>query len=149
MFFFQFQFNETQTKGDYMAYIAFSEGSDGEWHGPIPNKKGEWCGNRHPSKCCGAAAWPTGLSDHEDDRSPESESDQENRFYHGRPGRCPAGTSEELSKQGYIGLYLNEDRPIVSHSKFLEIDTDALLEDVVSGQRPAERPFDPQLLVRE
>lgn len=59
--------------------------------GPYPNKAGEYCGNYLPeSKGCLKAKM---------------------RF--GRPRPCEAGTTEEMEANGYVGLYLKEDRQLL------------------------------------
>ncbi len=58
--------------------------------GPYPNKAGEFCGNHHPTY---------------DTARPE--------MRWGRPRPCKAGTTEEMEAQGFVGLYLKEDQPIL------------------------------------
>lgn len=66
-----------------MAYMV-----DGK--GPYPNKAGEYCGNHRGCK----ATIPENM-----------------RI--GRPCPCKAGTTAEREAQGYVGLYLKEDRKLM------------------------------------
>lgn len=107
-----------------MAYLY-----DGK--GPYPNKKGEFCGNAQRTllilaedgitveKCSGRTVYGKRI---------------------GKPSSCKihiadvtlAVTSNQMAKIGYVGLYLTKDQP---HSpEDIEIDTDALLEEVVSSK---------------
>jgi len=78
-----------------MAYIRIENGVK---KGPYPNKKGEYCGNHYPRS----------LSFRNTIETKEWLSIM--RF--GRPRPCEAGTTEELERQGLVGLYLKRDEPL-------------------------------------
>ena len=94
--------------------------------GPYPDKAGEFCGNHHPD----FEATPL-LSLHETPRQA-----QQRQFMYllgmqfGKPSNCKAGTSEEMAARGYVGLYLKEDRKLLSWET--SIETNELTEAVVS-----------------
>ena len=115
-----------------MAYIIKVSG---KWLGPCPNKKGEFCIN-----------WEVGNT-----RLRREELEYEKFVEHeflgnflnnkrqGRPSKSESGTSEQKKWRGFVGLYLAEDTPVDSSA--IEVDTDVLDEEVVSGQRQPLKPF--------
>lgn len=74
--------------------------------GPFPMHAGEYCGNFHPS---------TEPRPHLHETPPEEAAKSQaallSKMRFGKPRPCPAGTSDEMAAQGYVGLYLKEDRP--------------------------------------
>ena len=100
-----------------MAYMY--KDPTGEWGGPYPNKVGDSCGN-------GILGSPEFLGN-------------KKGFRTGRPASCEGGTSEEMARKGYAGIYLSVDRPPSPDD--IDVDTDMLTEPVVTGDREPERPF--------
>ena len=96
--------------------------------GPYPNLAGEFCGNH--------SVGSKPLFDWHNPDPEEAVKRQEDylaRMRFGKPSCCQAGTSEEMARRGYVGLYLKEDRPLrVGETP---VETDELTEDAVS--RPA------------
>lgn len=125
-----------------MARIVYDQVADTEWHGPFPNKKGEFCGNVLRDN--GEA-----IILHEDGKTVKEHlwsfsylllDDKNVRFRIGVPGDSGAGSSQELVDKGeYVGLYLLEDQPSIEGEQ--NVDTDMFLEEVVSGRRLSEKPF--------
>jgi hypothetical protein len=76
--------------------------------GPYPNKAGEYCGNHHK----GSPALARFHETQEQADAYQKEHLAKMRF--GRPHPCKAGTTAELEAQGYVGLYLIEDRNLMS-----------------------------------
>lgn len=70
--------------------------------GPYPNKAGEYCGNYYL---------------HQSSEETERLKAYLARMRFGRPRPCQAGTMEEMEKDGYVGLYLKEDRELMSWEK--------------------------------
>ena len=96
--------------------------------GPFPDKAGEFYGNHHPD-------WPLYLSINDTTEEMRAASLKHHKEWlagmrFGKPSNCAAGTSKEMEAQGYVGLYLKEDRKLYSFETPLE--TDALTEAVVS-----------------
>lgn len=94
--------------------------------GPYPNKAGEFCGNYHPDPGFGIPQLTT-------------ETIQEATQHHvkwllqmrfGKPSNCPGGTSEEMTRQGFVGLYLKKDRELYDWE--MPIETDKLTEAYVT-----------------
>jgi hypothetical protein len=112
------------TGGNAMAYISKLLSPDEVWRGPYPNKAGEFCGN-------------IGLSD------PDLGRDVLKTKRLGAPSSCLAGTSIELQAKGMAGLYLLKDQTYLGGYESREVDTDVLCEEVVTGQRPPNKPFLP------
>jgi len=100
-----------------MAYAA--NGRD-----PYPNLAGEFCGNHLP----GSPAYCRSGESPEDAERRQEEFLARMRF--GRPSKCGAGSSEEMTAQGYIGLYLKEDAELSAAD--ITVDTGELQEDRVS-----------------
>ena len=131
-----------------------------KWTGPHPNKAGECCGNMpqnnlsispdgtitylyegfkdhfHFFKKC----WPASLLQESERAWKEVEN-----LRAGKPMSCSAGTSEKMTKMGFVGLYLVSDQSDRLH-KTKEVDTDVLQEKIVSGQHSALKPFNINLL---
>ena len=114
-----------------MAYIARHSIENTEWHGPCPDEAGEFCGN-------------IGRNEIRLEDNSKAIQGMENKRV-GRPSDCEAGLSDELIAEGFVGLYLiNDSRAdIVDHNLCRKVDTDILQEEVVSGQRPPLRSFNP------
>jgi len=106
-----------------MAYILEKRVGSGEWEGPFPNARGEFCGNEHPSAPNFRAA----------------EGNWDRDCYAGRPGATEEFTSEQWADKGYVGLYLLLDLITITH--WTIIDTDVLQEPVVCGEREPKNPF--------
>ena len=123
-----------------MAYAAKSTGS---WRGPYPNKAGEFCGNTLLSDLILGADGTTILfrKSYPWQRMRLGSNGYEKVVNQrmGRPAVCQAGSSEEMLKTGYTGLYLIKDEALLSFET--AVDTDELAEEVVSGQRPVSKPF--------
>jgi hypothetical protein len=79
--------------------------------GPYPNLAGEFCDNYHPQQ---------------GNRSLEYLA----QMKFGKPAFCSLGTSKEMAKRGYVGLYLKEDNPLLSFET--PIQTNALQEEIVT-----------------
>lgn len=130
-----------------MAYIAKILKTDIEWRGPFPNKAGEFCGNVHKDSL---RVSQDGIvieiksGDIELNNAWHSVSN----FRAGRPSSTLAKTSEEMEKEGYLGLYLISDLIGFSNRFNKEVETDILLEDVVTGQRKPLYPFNPQVSMK-
>lgn len=96
-----------------MAYIT-------KTGGPYPNKKDEFCGNHRPNE---DADWRD-----PDWRNFEIEGrKQPTRVRFGRPHPCAAGTTEELEEQGFVGLYLQNDHPLMDGET--EVETPEKLKE--------------------
>jgi hypothetical protein len=121
-----------------MAYIIKDRGQE-KWRGPYPNKAGEFCGNDERKNLRVTA-----------DGTIEAVAGAEYGGWHsaksrriGRPSNCKMGTSEEMAAQGFVGIYLTADNPHAAVGVVRDVDVDVLQEEVVSGQRPASKPFRP------
>ncbi len=132
-----------------MAYIArtFEESTD--WYGPCPNRAGEFCGNTQKSNLRVAPDGSvletfTSISFHTDDNGWKEASN----LRIGKPSKTKSHSSEEMEAEGCVGLYLIADS---TSSMFngREIDTDVLMEEVVSGQHEPVRPLVLDVLMRK
>ena len=101
-----------------MAYISKNPIS-GKWGGPYPHKAGDFIGNV---------------------KVDEVSDEQRRNFRIGDPSSCKTGDSSQLKQNGYAGLYLKHDKATVVGS-YVEVDTDVLQEDVVTGKRAPLKPF--------
>lgn len=73
--------------------------------------------------------------------------DKDTKFRIGKPAEIDGCfSSRELEKYGYVGLYLAEDLPLSEDA--VEINTDIFTEEVVSGGRLPQKPFDPEKIRR-
>jgi hypothetical protein len=120
-----------------MAYLLYSSLGDALRGGPFPHKAGEFCGN---------VFWQEVLPYEKGDSFLKNPVEL---FPHLRLGGKPIKfligrpkTPNKYDGQGIIqyGLYLTEDQPLPEDA--VEIDTDMFLEEVVSGERLPEKPFD-------
>lgn len=104
--------------------------------GPYPSSVGDFCGNTLKSSLTIAKDGVTIL-----ERASLSRFGFETTtgLRIGRPSNCPAGTSEEMLANGYVGLYLTEEKTLGPHE--VAVDTDVMQEEVVSGQRKARKPL--------
>ena len=93
--------------------------------GPYPDKAGEFCGNHLPGRGLFYSFWESRESQERDQKSHLA------RMRFGKPSSCKAGTSEEMAANGWVGLYLKEDRKLLSWETPFE--TDALTEAVVAS----------------
>jgi hypothetical protein len=100
--------------------------NENKWQGPFANKAGEWVANHVKNM-------PHLLR-------------KDVRI--GKPKWCRGMTSEDLERLGFEGTYLIKDQAITGDpSVFVEVDTDLLCEEVVSGQRPPTKDIDPKYLM--
>ena len=101
-----------------MAYIIKENGVK---KGPYPNRRGEFCGNHY-------------LSDEPvhiiDEQAYYVEWLSKMRF--GRPRPCNTGTTKELQQQGFVGLYLKADEPLLSNE--IEVPTPEELKEPNESQ---------------
>lgn len=107
----------------------------GGYRGPYPSRVGDFCGNGERRMMEIA---DDGITIIKRSGPPLSGCDV-GRFRIGRPSDCKAGTSDEMATQGFVGVYLAAEREPLSSE--IEVDTDELQEEVVSGQRAALKPF--------
>lgn len=121
-----------------MARIIYELIGDTEWHGPYPNKAGEFCGNVLREALFFEADGET-VREHKWSFSYLMLDDKNVKFRIRDPVDCQAGSSAEMKSQGYVGLYLAEDQPQIAAEQ--DVDTDMFLEEVVSGERPPQKPF--------
>lgn len=134
-----------------MAWINKHYAHSEEWYGPLPNKEGESCGN---TLLANLRLGPKNqvleqLNPNWELRAMGYESEPQwltvkNKRI-GRPTNCKAGTSEEMRKWGLVGLYLIADSNQSLGEFGREVDTDELQEEVISGLRPARKPFVPDV----
>lgn len=75
--------------------------------GPYLHKAGKYCGNHHK----GSSALAGFHENQEQADAHQREYLAKMRF--GRPRPCAAGTTVEMEAQGYVGLYLKEDRKLM------------------------------------
>ena len=93
-----------------------------KWTGPFANKTGEWVINH-------IKEFPI----------------ERNDVRVGKPKWCTDMTSEKLAEMGFQGLYLTRNIVVTGDpSVFVEIDTNLLDEEVVSGQQKATKGIDPK-----
>ena len=102
-----------------------------DWKGPFPNKAGEFCGNASLEGLVLASDKKTVLSTRIRGKV--------DNLRIGKPSSCPAGTSEEMAARGNVGLYAIRDEPLEDGA--VAVDTDELMEDVVTGKKSASKPF--------
>lgn len=76
--------------------------------GPYPNKAGEYCGNHL------VGSTPTCRFDESPQEAATHQREYLGRMRFGRPHSCEVGTSAEMAARGYVGLYLKEDRSLMS-----------------------------------
>ncbi len=112
--------------------------SERESFRPLPSKKGDFCGNVLREAVFFASDGVTVIG-HKWSFSYLRLADKTVKFRIGKPEASPCGSSSDMEAQGYIGLYLEEDQPPILDEQ--EVDTDELQEEVVSGQRVAQKPF--------
>jgi hypothetical protein len=134
-----------------MAWITKHYERSEEWYGPLPNKRGENCGNAALKNLrLGSGgivlqqynpSWELRTMGYESE--PEWLDVKNKRI--GRPTDCPAGKSDEMRQMGMVGLYLIEDSNMSLGQFGREVDTDELQEEVVSGQRAPLKPFKPDV----
>jgi len=99
-----------------------------KWTGPFANKAGEWVANH-------VIAYTHLLR---------------NDVRVGKPKWYKDMASEDLERMGFQGTFLLRDVVITGDPEvFVEIDTDLLHEDVVSGQRPATKIIDPKYIIEK
>jgi len=99
-----------------------------KWTGPFANKTGEWVEN------------------HVKEFSHLLRKD----VYIGKPKWCGDMTSAKLEEMGFQGLYLMRDIVVtVDPLLLVEVDTDLLCEEVVSGQRQPTKGIDPKYIMEE
>lgn len=84
-----------------MAYMIGDEG-------PYPNKAGEYCGNHL------VGSTPISKFDESPHETATHRREHLAKMRFGRPHSCKAATSDEMAKRGYVGLYLKEDRSLMS-----------------------------------
>jgi len=126
-----------------MARIIKTLSTDKKWHGPCPDKSGEFCGNSHKSQL---TITPEGIvTNIRSEVGREQELIPETNKRIGKPSNCKAGSSQKMEDDGYVGLYLINNS-VCNIGTYREIETDALQEEVVSGQRPPAIPFDNSVL---
>ena len=116
--------------------------SDGK--GPYPDKAGEFCGNHHPDSL------PTPMLHETPEQSKRHHDEYLAKMRFGKPSNCEAGTSEEMAGRGWVGLYLKENRELLSFET--PVETDKLTEDRVTGALTGAAPKttdDPSLVVEE
>ncbi len=77
--------------------------------GPYPNKSGEFCGNYQPNA---HHSWPTPVGNETPQQAARHEKEYLARMRFGRPRPCKA--KYVTAKNGWVGLYLKEDRPLLS-----------------------------------
>ena len=93
-----------------------------ESKGPYPNKAGEYCGNHIPGSYCMRSF---------DQTQQQANIEQQKwlaRMRFGKPRSCKAGRSKYMAEQGYVGLYLKEDRPLYSGDTQLLLTPKELME---------------------
>lgn len=104
--------------------------------GPYPDKAGEFCGNHRPGSPA-TCYW---------DQSPLQAKESQRHWLalmrFGRPSNCKTGTSEEMAAQGWVGLYLKEDRPL--YGRETSVETDELTEPIVAMRMEDIRPAMPE-----
>lgn len=100
--------------------------------GPYPNKAGEFCGNHQPGSDLPSGPYDTP----ESTEAREAERLAGKRF--GKPSNCEHGSSAEMAKEGWVGLYLKEDRALLYFE--VPVETDALTEAVVSADPDQKEP---------
>lgn len=135
-----------------MAYIVKINSDKEKWYGPCSNKTGEFCGNAIKDDLEIA---PNGTvlncRRRHHFRYPYHEMSEDitpvKRI--GKPSNCKGGSSKQMAKQGFVGLYLLHDHPLNFPDKEREVDTDVLLEEVVTGQRRAKKPFRPNVPIEK
>lgn len=76
--------------------------------GPYPNNRGEFCGNHLP----GTKLIP--LSNESPEETEARLQEYLARMDFGKPSSCKAGTPEQMAAEGWVGLYLKEDRKLSS-----------------------------------
>ena len=91
-----------------MAYMTKEGG------GPYPNKAGEYCGNHRMDLINGKMI---NIEQHPEDLTWLA------TMRLGRPRPCKAGTTCEMTKKGYVGLYLKNDNPSLLPNGAIEIPT--------------------------
>lgn len=123
-----------------MAYILYSSLGEGRHGGLVPHKKGEHCGDVsrrdiviYSDNTAKLLIPTTALSL----RLPPGCEDVVFRI--GKPAKGKnLPLREKLEGPAFVGLYLTEDLPLPEDA--VEIDTDVLLEEVVSLARPPQKP---------
>lgn len=101
--------------------------------GPYPDLAGEFCGNHDPVSMNYPAPCMIGKSQIDANRY-RDEWLSKMRF--GKPANCDHGTSGEMTAQGWVGLYLQENRDL--HHWETRVETDELTEAVVTQQRETQ-----------
>lgn len=107
-----------------MAYVKKNHDTYNLAHNPInifPNREGEYCGNYHPVFKILPRTGET-----------VEQADFRNRVWlsfmrFGRPKSCVAGTTKELERRGFVGLYLRNTRPLLADE--LEVPTPENLKE--------------------
>ncbi len=127
-----------------MAYIARHYLASVEWYGPCPNKAGEFCGNSLKKD---KVIEQYLIDNLEQSFHLHLATKTEENFYIDKPSACGGRTSDEMAALGYVGKYLKADA-VNSEAlqsfrlgRWTEVDTDALCEEVVSGERLPLRLF--------
>ncbi len=111
-----------------MARIIKTLLSDVEWHGPFPNRAGEFCGNVPRESITLEEDGITVAKHHWSLASLKL----------GRTAKLRIGKPAN-SNIASIGLYLVEDQPAREDEE--EVDTDIFFEEVISGERFPRKPL--------
>ena len=119
-----------------MAFIAKIAPRDKKWRGPFPDKAGEFCGN-HVLKDEDKVHTFTDM--------PCTINHANSKVYVGKPSSCVGLTSNEMSKKGFVGLYLKADDPSAhdGYAECMTVNTDNLQEAVISGEKLPDHVFNP------
>lgn len=123
-----------------MAYIIYSSLGEKMQSGPFPHKAGEFCVNvlRKDVRVWGGEAIILNIAIFSSPLLPLGFRNA--KFRIGKPAKNDRFSSHEFVKFGYVGLYLVEDLYLGEDAA--DVDTDMFMEEVVSGDRLPEKPFD-------
>lgn len=101
-----------------MAYTVMRFGTE---EGPYPNKEGEFCGNYHPD------FEPHPIRDETLEQARTNHRNWLAKMRFGKVHPCKAGNTEEMERQGYVGLYLKADQPLMGDE--IEVPTPEELKE--------------------
>lgn len=124
-----------------MAHIIYSSLGEKMQSGPLPHKAGEFCGNVLRKDVMVDGNGNVTIVNMAVFSSLLLPTIARNaKFKIGKPAEDRVFSSQEYEKFGHAGLYLAEDFPLPEDA--VGIDTDMFLEEVVSGERPPQKPVD-------